>query len=39
MADHGGFQEQRNEQIIRHVRLTRIFAGTNLIDCQSLIED
>jgi alkylation response protein AidB-like acyl-CoA dehydrogenase len=39
LADHGGLHEQRLEKILRDVRLTRIFEGTNQINRLALIED
>jgi len=39
LGDHGGLHEQGIEKILRDVRLTRIFEGTNQINRLSLIED
>ncbi len=39
LGDHGAAHEARIERILRDVRLTRIFEGTNQINRLSLIED
>ena len=39
MGDHASLHENRIEKILRDVRLTRIFEGTNDINRLSLIED
>lgn len=39
LGDHGAAHEARVERILRDVRLTRIFEGTNQINRLSLIED
>lgn len=39
LADHGGLHENKLEKILRDVRLTRIFEGTNQINRLSMIED